>query len=84
MWKLDHRISATDVDVEEQRLAWVLSDAGYDVGKLRLNGLAQQVLAERAKATVMAIKIEPSNWHTTRSVTATSKSASNSAGSRIR
>ena len=62
VWKLDHRISATDVDVEEQRLAEVLSGAGYDVEKLTLNGLAQQVLAEGAKATVMAIGIEPSNW----------------------
>jgi len=62
MWKLDHRISATDVDVEEKRLSGVLADAGYDVGKLSLNGLAQQVLAERAKAVVMAIGIEPSNW----------------------
>ncbi len=62
MWRLDHRILATDVDAEEQRLAVVLSGAGYDVGKLTLNGLAQQVLAERAKATVMAIGIEPSNW----------------------
>lgn len=44
MWKLDHRILATDVDAEEQRLAEVLADADYDVGKLSLNGLAQQVL----------------------------------------
>ncbi len=29
---------------------------------MTLSGLAQQVLAERAKATVMAIGIEPSNW----------------------
>ena len=62
MWKFDHCIPATDVDVEEQRLAEVLAGAGYDVGKLSLNGLAQQVLAERAKAVVMAIGIEPSNW----------------------
>ena len=35
---------------------------GYDVRKLSLNALAQQVLAERAKAVVMAIGIQPSNW----------------------
>ena len=62
MWKLDHVVPASDVDAEEQRLADVLSKAGYDVRKLSLNALAQQVLAERAKATVMAIGIEPSNW----------------------
>ncbi|MFC5389771.1 hypothetical protein U0030_15030 [Brevundimonas bullata] len=62
MWKLDHVVSASAVDVEERRLAEVLASAGYDVGKLTLNGLAQQVLAERAKATVMDIGIEPSNW----------------------
>ncbi|WP_221415193.1 hypothetical protein, partial [Brevundimonas vesicularis] len=62
MWKLDHVVSASVVDVEERRLAEVLANAGYDVGKLTLNGLAQQVLAERAKAVVMAIGIEPSNW----------------------
>lgn len=62
MWKLDHVVSASDVDVEERRLAEVLASAGYDVGTLTLNGLAQQVLAERAKATVMAIGIEQSNW----------------------
>lgn len=27
-----------------------------------MNALAQQVLAERAKAVVMSIGIEPSNW----------------------
>lgn len=62
MWKLDHVVSASDVDAEEQRLAVVLAKAGYDVGKLSLNGLAQQVLAERAKAVVMSIGIEPLNW----------------------
>ena len=62
MWKLDHVVPASDVDVEEQRLAEVLAKAGYDVGKLSLNALAQQVLAERAKATVMALGIEPSSW----------------------
>ena len=45
MWKLDHVVSASDVDAEEQRLAEVLAKAGYDVGKLSLNALAQQVLA---------------------------------------
>lgn len=59
---LDHVVPASDVDVEERRLVGVLASAGYDVGKLSLNGLAQQVLAERAKAVVMAIGIEPSNW----------------------
>lgn len=62
MWKLDHRILATEVDAEEQRLAEALAKAGYDIGKLSLNALAQQVLAERAKAVVMSIGIEPSNW----------------------
>lgn len=62
VWKLDHVVPASDVDVEEQRLAEVLAKAGYDVGKLSLNALAQQVLAERAKAVVMSIGIEPSNW----------------------
>lgn len=62
MWKLDHVVSASDVDAEEQRLAKVLGEAGYDVGKLSFNALAQQVLAERAKAVVMSIGIEPSNW----------------------
>jgi hypothetical protein len=62
VWKLDHVVSASDVDAEEQRLAEVLAKAGYDVGKLSLNALAQQVLAERAKAVVMSIGIEPSNW----------------------
>lgn len=62
MWKLDHFISAADVDAEEQRVAEVLGKAGYDVGKLSLNALAQQVLAERAKAVVLAMDIEPSNW----------------------
>lgn len=62
MWKLDHVVPASDVDAEEQRLADVLSEAGYDVRKLSLNALAQQVLAERAKAVVMAIGIQPSNW----------------------
>lgn len=62
MWKLDHVVPASDVDAEEQRLADVLSKAGYDVRKLSLNALAQQVLAERAKAVVMAIGIQPSNW----------------------
>ena len=62
MWKLDHVISLSEVDIEEQRLAAVLASAGYDVGTLSLNPLAQQVLAERAKATVMALGIEPSSW----------------------
>ncbi len=62
MWKLDHFVSASDVNIEEQRLAKVLAHAGYDVGKLTLSGLAQQVLAERAKAAVLAIGIEPLNW----------------------
>ena len=53
---------ASDVEAEEQLLADVLSKAGYDVKKLSLNALAQQVLAERAKAVVMAIGIQPSNW----------------------
>jgi len=62
VWKLDHVVPASDVDAEERRLTEVLAGAGYDVGKLSLNGLAQQVMAERAKAVVMAIGIEPSNW----------------------
>ena len=62
MWKLDHVVSVSEVAVEERRLAEVLESAGYDVGKLTFNPLAQQVLAERAKATVMALGIEPSNW----------------------
>ena len=62
MWKLDHVVPASDVDAEEQRLADVLSKAGSDVRKLSLNALAQQVLSERAKAVVMAIGIQPSNW----------------------
>ena len=39
VWKLDHIVPASDVDVEEQRLAEVLAKAGYDVGKLSLNAL---------------------------------------------
>ena len=61
MWKLDHVISLSEVAVEERRLAEVLESAGYDVGKLTVNPLAQQVLAERAKATVMALGIETSS-----------------------
>ncbi len=53
---------ASDVDAEEQLLADVLESVGYDVGKLSLNVRAEQVLADRAKAVVMAIGIEPSNW----------------------
>ena len=53
---------ASDVDAEEQLLADVLESVGYDVGKLSLNVRAEQVLADRAKAVVIAIGIEPSNW----------------------
>ena len=54
--------TASDVDAEEQLLADVLESVGYDVGKLSLNVRADQVLADRAKAVVIAIGIEPSNW----------------------
>ena len=54
--------TASDVDAEEQLLADVLESVGYDVGKLSLNVRAEQVLADRAKAVVIAIGIEPSNW----------------------
>ena len=54
--------TASDVDAEEQLLADVLESVGYDVGKLSLNVRAEQVLADRAKAVVMAIGIQPSNW----------------------
>ena len=84
MWKLDHVVSASDVDVEERRLAEVLASAGYDVGKLTLNGLAQQVLAERAKATVMASESSRRTGHTFRWAMAASKCASSSAARRIR
>ena len=40
----------------------MLESVGYDVGKLSLNVRAEQVLADRAKAVVIAIGIEPSNW----------------------
>lgn len=57
MWKLDHVVSASDVDAEEQRLAEVLAKAGYDVGKLSLNALrapVEQQFADSATTKVAA------------------------------
>lgn len=42
----------SEVDVEERHPAEVQANAGYEVRKLSLIALAQQVLAERAKATM--------------------------------
>ncbi|MGX1692696.1 hypothetical protein [Brevundimonas naejangsanensis] len=51
-WPLAHVIAATEVDAEEMKLREVLAGAGYDVAKLTLTPLAQQVVAEEVKAVV--------------------------------
>ena len=61
---LDHIIPASEVDAAEQRLAAVLGRGGYDVARLTLAPLAQQVVAEEAKAKVeaIAIRIQQAPW----------------------
>jgi len=56
-WPLTHVIVATEVDAEEMRLEEALARAGYDVDKLTLTSLAQQVVAEKAKAKVVDLSI---------------------------
>lgn len=56
-WPLTHVIAATEVDAEEMRLEEALVRAGYDVVKLTLTSLAQQVVAEKAKAKVVDLSI---------------------------
>lgn len=56
-WPLAYVIAATKVDAEEMKLREVLAGAGYDVAKLTLTPLAQQVVAERAKAIVTELDI---------------------------
>lgn len=56
-WPLTHVIAATEVDAEEMKLREVLAGAGYDVTKLTLTPLAQQVVAEKAKAKVVDLSI---------------------------
>jgi len=51
-WPLTHAIAATEVDAEEMKLRKVLAGAGYDMAKLTLTSLAQQVVAERVKSVV--------------------------------
>lgn len=57
MFELSHIIAASAVDAEEMKLREVLACAGYDVAKLTLTLLAQQVVAERAKAKVVNLSI---------------------------
>ena len=56
-WPLTHVIAATEVDAEEMKLRELLASAGYAVAKLTLTSLAQQVVAERAKAKVVDLSI---------------------------
>lgn len=57
VFELNHIIAASAVDAEEMRLREVLTRAGYDVAKLTLTSLAQQVVAERVKAKVVDLSI---------------------------
>ncbi|MGX1693751.1 hypothetical protein [Brevundimonas naejangsanensis] len=57
MFELNHIIDASAVDAEEMKLREVLAGAGYDVAKLTLTSLAQQAVAERAKAKVVDLSI---------------------------
>lgn len=54
---LDHVIPASEVGAAEDRLAAVLGGGGFDPARLTLTSLAQQVVAEEAKAKVEAIAI---------------------------
>lgn len=56
-WPLTHVIAATEVDAEEMKLREVLAGVGYDVAKLTLTSLAQQVVAEKAKTIVTRLDI---------------------------
>ncbi len=57
VFELNHIIAASAVDAEEMRLREVLTRAGYDVAKLTLTSLAQQVVAEKAKAIITGLNI---------------------------
>ncbi len=54
---LDHVIPASEVGAAEDRLSAALQRGGFDPGRLTLTSLAQQVVAEEAKAKVEAIAI---------------------------
>ena len=59
MRRLAHVIEATEVIAEERRLENALKAAGFNVGRLNLTPLAQQVAAEEAKELLVAVNIQP-------------------------
>ncbi|WP_157683820.1 hypothetical protein [Brevundimonas diminuta] len=52
-------IEATEVTAVERRLENALKAAGFNVGRLNLTPLAQQVAAEEAKELLVAVNIQP-------------------------
>ncbi|WP_392354489.1 hypothetical protein V8F63_03145 [Brevundimonas sp. LF-1] len=54
-----HVIEATEVTAVERRLENALKAAGFNVGRLNLTPLAQQVAAEEAKELLVAVNIQP-------------------------
>lgn len=59
MRRLAHVIEATEVTAVERRLENALKAAGFNVGRLNLTPLAQQVAAEEAKRLLVSINIQP-------------------------
>lgn len=59
MRRLAHVIEATEVVALERRLENALKAAGFNVGRLNLTPLAQQVAAEEAKELLVAVNIQP-------------------------
>ncbi|EKY26000.1 50S ribosomal protein L9 domain protein [Brevundimonas diminuta 470-4] len=59
MRRLAHVIEATEVTAVERRLENALKAAGFNVGRLNLTSLAQQVAAEEAKELLVAVNIQP-------------------------
>ena len=59
MRRLAHVIEATEVTAVERRLENALKAAGFNVGRLNLTPLAQQVAAEEAKELLVAVSIQP-------------------------
>ena len=59
MRRLAHVIEATEVTAVERRLENALKAAGFNVGRLNLTPLAQQVAAEEAKELLVAVYIQP-------------------------
>lgn len=59
MRRLAHVVEATEVTAVERRLENALKAAGFNVGRLNLTPLAQQVAAEEAKELLVAVNIQP-------------------------